>query len=135
MADRIMSFSLLFALVMLAGPADAGELSAVKVKPVAISLNAPPSVETRRSCVLYHRGGGMNILSVAVTDPVIGVDLREDSAAKTYVVTATLPAGYRIRDGEQVYILIRTDLPAKPLIRIPVRVWPGTIPNDPGWFA
>jgi hypothetical protein len=107
-------------------------------------------VETKRSCVLYHPSGRMNVLWVAATDPLIGVDVREDEAAKSFVVTATIPAGYRAREGEKVYIVVKT-LDTSPLakreqsqddqglspmasrqglVRIPVRVWTKQIRND-----
>jgi len=129
-----MSFMMLIAAIMMTGTAGADEAaSVVRIKPVAISLKRPPDVETQRSCVLYHRGG-MNVLSVTATDPAICVALREDTGAGTYVVTATLPAGYPTTVGKKVHILVGTDLPDKPVIRIPVHVWNGPRRNDPGWL-
>ena len=110
--------------------------SLVERKPVAISLDAPPRVETRRSCVLRARdGAAMTILSVGATDPAIAVDLRENTEGRTYVVTATLPAGYRTPGDKPVDILVRTDLADEPVVRIPVRVWAGPLPHDPGWLS
>ena len=129
----------------------------------------------------------MTVLSVGATDPAIVVDLRENTEGRTYVVTATLPAGYRTpgdssglrprrpfggRGGRgpadedarppgedagpppdatagedagryedsggpdtPVEILVRTDLADEPLVRIPVRVWAGPLPHDPGWLS
>lgn len=109
--------------------------SAVELKPNAIALDSPPTEETQRSCVIYDRDGGMNVLAAAANDPAIGVDLREGSVPGLWVVTATLPAGYRPVAGSQTEIRVETDLAAEPVVGIPVRVWTGPLPVDMGWLA
>ena len=116
--------------------------AAVEMKPAAITLEAPPAVDTPRSCVLRGRGGSVNILSVAASDPAITVDLREDLQAGTYVVTATLPAGYPVTAGrEPVYVLVQTDQSEEPLgvqpkalktDRLPATGRPVAVPGEAG---
>ena len=129
-------FSLALVVVAAAGMAIAGEKSSpVMIKPVAIALDSPPVDETQRSCVVHHHQGGMNVLSVAATDPAIRVDLRETHTGTTYVVSATLPAGYPVTAGRgPVHILVQTDLSTEPLIRIPVHVWPERKPDRDVWL-
>ncbi|HSW45608.1 MAG TPA: hypothetical protein VLM89_08555 [Phycisphaerae bacterium] len=75
-----------------------------------------------------------NVVLVMDGDPAITVDLREDPAAGTCVVTATLPAGYGPTTREKaVEILARTDLPKEPLIRIPVHILPAQRPDRQIW--
>lgn len=106
----------------------------IEIKPVAITLDASPEVDTPRSCVLRCRAGAMNILSVAASDPAIAVGLREHLPGEIYVITATLPARYRTQNPHAVSILVKTDLAPDPVIRIPVRVWPPPAIRPTGWL-
>jgi hypothetical protein len=108
----------------------------LEMKPGSIMLDGPPAVETQRGVVIRHRAGAMRVLSAVAGDPLITLDLREQLPDEMYVVTATLPAGYRTPEsGEQVQITLQTDLPDRPLIHIPVYVSPPRNRNDMGWLV
>jgi len=107
----------------------------IEIKPPAINLGLPPEKETSHVCVFRNRNGAMNVLSASATDPAVAVALREDVNSGAYVVTATLPPGYKTPTGQQVEILVKTDLNAKSVLHIPVRVWTGPDHSDPGWLV
>jgi thiol-disulfide isomerase/thioredoxin len=133
----MMSYAMTCVALSLAGATGPGETRpAIEMKPMAITVDGPLEKETQRSCVFRRKGGGaMNVLSVAASDPAVGVDLREGSVPGIYVVTATLPIGYETKSARPVEVLVRTDLAAEPLIHIPVRVWSDPRPRGPGWLS
>jgi thiol-disulfide isomerase/thioredoxin len=87
----------------------------------------------QQACFVRCNAGGMKILSAVATDPAIRLDLKEHEPGSVYAVKATFPAGYVTPTTGQTFILVKTNLPASPLVRIPVVVRRSRGPVRPGW--
>jgi len=126
---------MILAASIVASPTTKQTTTDIEIKPPAISLEQQPEKEFVRSFVIRSRGGTMNVLSAAATDPALAVALREDMNNGAYVVTATLPPGYKTPVGQKVEILVKTDLKANPVLHMPVRVLSDSNSKGPGWVG
>lgn len=139
--SRRVGYCWVFGLAVLAGSGlmrtvlAAGPLRAIEIKPPGLSLDRPPTADLKRSFVVRAVSPEpLTVLAVQSLDPAIGVSFRSNPANRTWIVTATLPAGYHVPGGGQAEIRLQTNRPDHPDIGIPIRVWTGPVPVEEFWL-
>lgn len=94
----------------------------IELKPPMIELNMPIALGACDACMLQG-DKAFDVLAATPSDPGMRLELLKNPQTDEHVIKASQPAGYRLAEGPHE-IVVRTDSPAEPLIRIPVRVWP-----------
>jgi hypothetical protein len=77
----------------------------------------------------------MRVLSAAATDAAITVAVKENTPGRLYLVSVTLPAGYRTPTLEPVEIAVTTDVKETPTVRVPLTIRETPRRVDDSWMA
>ena len=88
----------------------------IMLPPGPLSSGFPCAVSIRN-----NMGSAMTLSAPAVNAENVGIDLKEVLPGRQFTVSLNFPAGFRVSQGEQVNLTVRTSDPKNPVLTLPVR--------------